>query len=318
MIKKIAVLTSGGDAPGMNAAVRAVVRTGLYYGCEVYAISDGYLGLYEGKIRRIGKSDVSDTLNRGGTMLGTARLKEFKNPIVQEQALDNLHALGIDALVVIGGDGTYRGAEALAKLGLPTVAIPGTIDNDIGGTDFAIGFDTALQTIVDAVDKLRDTSSSHKRCSIIEVMGRDCGALAMCSGIAVGAEYIICKEIPFDESDLLASIRDAYRFKRHAIVIVAEKMLDVNELARKVGEVTPFEARATILGHIQRGGTPSVRDRTLASLMGVKAVDTLMNGESGVCVCEVNNKLVTMPIAEALKQRKDQVTQYLEPFDKLW
>ena len=318
MIKKIAVLTSGGDAPGMNAAVRSVVRTSLNYGLDVFLIYDGYLGLYKNKIVQATKESVKDTLNRGGTFLGTARLKEFDNILVQEQAVEHLNEHGIDALVAIGGDGTYRGALALSKLGIRTVGIPCTIDNDISGTDFTIGFDTALSTIVENVDKLRDTSSSHKRCSIIEVMGRDCGALAMWSALATGAEYVITKETGYNEEKLISSIKDAYRVKEHAIVLVAEKMLDINELTKKVAELTPFETRSTILGHVQRGGTPTARDRVLASLMGVKAVDAVMEGQSGVCVCEVKNEIVVRKFEDVLGKKRNQVEPLLTSFKKLW
>jgi len=318
MIKKVGVLTSGGDAPGMNAAIRAVVRTALYYNLEVYGIYDGYRGLYEGKIERLFRKSVSEKIMRGGTFLGTARLPEFTNPEIRKVAIDNLHQYGIDALVVIGGDGTYRGALALNKMGINCVGIPGTIDNDIHGTDYTIGFDTAMHTVVDAVDKLRDTSSSHRRCSIIEVMGRNCGAIAIWTGIAVGAEYVASKEIGYNEEEIIEVIRQASRVKRHAIVIVTEHLIDVNHLAKVITEQTPFEARATVLGHIQRGGSPTVRDRVLASTMGVKAVEELINGNSGCCICEVGNKLVAIPFEEALQMEKDQVMEKYRAFKVLW
>ncbi|HEY8445088.1 MAG TPA: 6-phosphofructokinase [Bacilli bacterium] len=318
MIKKVGVLTSGGDAPGMNAAIRAVVRTALYYNLEVYGIYDGYRGLYEGKIERLFRKSVSEKIMRGGTFLGTARLSEFTNPEIRKVAIDNLHQYGIDALVVIGGDGTYRGALALNKMGINCVGIPGTIDNDIHGTDYTIGFDTAMHTVVDAVDKLRDTSSSHRRCSIIEVMGRNCGAIAIWTGIAVGAEYVASKEIGYNEEEIIEVIRQASRVKRHAIVIVTEHLIDVNHLAKVITEQTQFEARATVLGHIQRGGSPTVRDRVLASTMGVKAVEELINGNSGCCICEVGNKLVAIPFEEALQMEKDQVMEKYRAFKVLW
>lgn len=318
MIKKVGVLTSGGDAPGMNAAIRAVVRTALYYNLEVYGIYDGYRGLYEGKIERLFRKSVSEKIMRGGTFLGTARLPEFTNPEIRKVAIDNLHQYGIDALVVIGGDGTYRGALALNKMGINCVGIPGTIDNDIHGTDYTIGFDTAMHTVVDAVDKLRDTSSSHRRCSIIEVMGRNCGAIAIWTGIAVGAEYVASKEIGYNEEEIIEVIRQASRVKRHAIVIVTEHLIDVNHLAKVITEQTQFEARATVLGHIQRGGSPTVRDRVLASTMGVKAVEELINGNSGCCICEVGNKLVAIPFEEALQMEKDQVMEKYRAFKVLW
>jgi|SRR5690554_468907 len=318
MIKKVGVLTSGGDAPGMNAAIRAVVRTAIQNNLEVYGIYDGFRGLYEGKIERLYRKSVSEKINRGGTFLGTARLKEFENKEIREIAIENLHKLGIDALVAIGGDGTYRGASALNDMGINCVTIPGTIDNDIGGTDYSIGFDTALQTVVEAVDKLRDTSSSHRRCSIIEVMGRNCGAIAIWTAISVGAESVATKELGYDEKAIVKTIRQASRSKRHAIVIITENLADINHLEKEITKNTPFEARATILGHVQRGGTPSVRDRVLASTMGVKAIEELVNGKSGVCVSEVGNKLITIPIKKALTMKQDQVTEKYQAFKMLW
>lgn len=317
MVKRIAVLTSGGDAPGMNAAIRAVTRAALSHGIEVYGIHDGYRGMHDGSIERLYRRSVSEKINRGGTFLGTARLKTFAEESVRLEAIEQLRRFGIDSVVVIGGDGSYRGALALSKMGIKTVGIPGTIDNDIVGTDYTIGFDTALNTVMDAVDKLRDTSSSHKRCSIIEVMGRNCGAIAVNAGISVGAEAVICKEMPLDKEELISSINNASKSKRHAIILVAEHILDVNELAREISERTSFEARATVLGHIQRGGSPTCRDRVLASQMGVKAVEALMNGESGVCVCSKQNKIVTMPIEEALMEDKQQVKHLVKVFNEL-
>lgn len=318
MIKRIGVLTSGGDAPGMNAAVRAVVRAAIDEGFDVYGIRDGYLGLYKGKIERMFRKSVSDKMRLGGTFLGTARLKTFADPEVRKVAVENLKLHGIDALVVVGGDGTYRGAQALSEMGIATVGVPGTIDNDIAGTEFTIGFDTALNTSVEAVDKLRDTSSSHRRCSIIEVMGRNCGDIAICTGIAVGAEYVVCKETGFNLESVIKNVTAAAKSKNHAIIIVAENMVDVNWLAKEVTQNTPFEARATILGHIQRGGKPTARDRVLASEMGVEAIRALVNGESGVCVCVRNNKLVTVPIVEALADKSQSIKDKYEVFKKLW
>ncbi len=318
MIKKIGVLTSGGDAPGMNAAIRAVVRAGISNDLEVYGIHDGYRGLYEGKIERLYRKSVSETINRGGTFLGTERLPEFKYREVREVGIENLHKHGIDALVCIGGDGTYRGALALTEMGISCIGIPGTIDNDVAGTDYTIGFDTALNTIVDAVDKLRDTSSSHRRCSLIEVMGRNCGALAINAGIAVGAELVITSETGYNEEEIIESICEAAKAKRHCIVIIAEKVTNVSELAKTITSRTPFQARASILGHIQRGGCPTPRDRVLASCMGVKAVEELLKGNGGVCICEVNNSLKAIKFEEALTMKKDQVTEKMKSFKELW
>jgi len=318
VIKKIGVLTSGGDAPGMNAAIRAVVRAGIQHGLEVYGIYDGFKGMYEGKIERLFRKSVSDKIRLGGTFLGTARLPEFTNEEIRAVAIENLHEYGIDAVVAIGGDGTYRGAWALEQMGIKCIGIPGTIDNDIGGTDFTIGFDTALSTVVEAVDKLRDTSNSHRRCSIIEVMGRNCGAIAIWTGISVGAEYVACRELGYDEEDIIQTIRDASKTKRHAIVIITEHLTDVGKLAETITENTPFEARATVLGHVQRGGSPTPRDRVLAATLGVRAVEELVNGNSGVAMCEVQNKIVPVSFEEALQSKKDQVLEKYETFKVLW
>lgn len=318
MVKKIGVLTSGGDAPGMNAAIRAIVRAGIHKGYEVYGIYDGYKGLYEGKIERLFRKSVSEKINQGGTFLGTARLKEFANPEIREVAIENLHQYGIDALVVIGGDGTYRGALELHKMGIKTIGLPGTIDNDIAGTDYTIGFDTALTTVVEAVDKLRDTSSSHRRCSIIEVMGRNCGDIAVWAGLSVGAEVVITKETGYNEEEILETIKNASRVKRHAIVIVAERMIDVNELAKTITANTPFEARATILGHIQRGGSPTPRDRVLASMMGAKAIEELEKGNSGCCICDVNGEIKAVPFEVALSQKRDKSYEKYKVFKELF
>ncbi len=317
IVKRIGVLTSGGDAPGMSAAIRAVVRAGLSYGLEVYAIYNGYLGMYEGNIERLYRKSVSDKTRIGGTFLGTARLPEFKEESVREVAIENLKHYDIDAVVCIGGDGTYRGALGLHEMGIPTVGIPGTIDNDISGTEFTIGFDTALNTAVECVDKLRDTSASHRRCSIIEVMGRNCGDLAVWTAIATGAEYVVCKETGLDMEDLLNTINKSALSKNHAIIIVAENMVDINYLAKEVSEKTPFQARTSVLGHIQRGGKPSARDRVMAGEMGVKAVEALIEGQSGVCVCIQDGKICTRPIKEALQDKSSVIKDKYKVFSRL-
>lgn len=318
MIKRIGVLTSGGDAPGMNAAIRAVVRAGIEYGLEVYAVYNGYLGLYNGQIERLYRKSVSDKLRLGGTFIGTARLPEFNDEKVRKQAIENMKLYGLDALVCIGGDGTYRGALALSEMGIPTVGVPGTIDNDISGTDYTIGFDTAINTAVDAVDKLRDTSASHHRCSIVEVMGRNCGDIAVWTAIAVGAEYVICKETGFDMDAMIDTIAKAAETKNHAIIIVAENMVDINVLAEEVSTRTPFQARTTVLGYIQRGGKPSTRDRVMASQMGVKAVEALLDGESGTCVCIKNDSIITKPIKEVLVNNNESLEEKYKVFKRLW
>ena len=319
MIRRIGILTSGGDAPGMNAAIRAVTRVALANGFEVMGIKDGYRGLVEGNYIPMDKSTVSDILNRGGTVLGSARLTEFKDLEIQKKAVQTLQNAKIDAVVVIGGDGSYRGAMALTKLGINCIGLPGTIDNDIPGTDFTIGFDTALNTVVEAVDKLRDTSSSHHRCSVVEVMGNRCGDLAVWAAISCGAEIVITPETGYDELDVLERLRylDKAVKKRHAIVVISEKIADVDELARKISQNPGFAGRATVLGHVQRGGSPSPRDRVLASMMGEKAVDLLMDGVGGHCVGMIDNKVTSMPIEEALSSPRHSRKDLYRLFDRL-
>ena len=298
---RIGVLTSGGDAPGMNATIRAVVRAGIANGDQVFGIYDGYRGLVEGKIVEFSRKDVSEILNKGGTILGTARLPEFKYEQVRMLAVKQLQKNDIEALICIGGDGTYTGALRLHEMGIKTIGIPGTIDNDIASTDFTIGFSTALNTICDAIDKLRDTSSSHQRCSIIEVMGRHCGDLALYSGICCGAEYIITNETGLDKDDLLASLKaNRLAGRRHAIVVITENMTDVYKLAKEVEAYSGYECRATVLGYVQRGGTPTPEDRLLAARLGKYAIDLLHEGTTGVAVGVIKNELHCTPIEEAL------------------
>ena len=305
-MRKIAVLTSGGDAPGMNGAIRAIVRVGIKRGFEIYGVYEGYKGLVAGNIKKLGYSDVSEILSKGGTILESSRLPSFKEDKVQEQAIHQLKQRGIDGLVVIGGDGSYKGALALSQKGIDCIAIPGTIDNDIPDTDHTIGFDTALNTIVDALDKLRDTSSSHQRCTILEVMGRRCGDLAINAGIADGAEMVITSEIGFDENKVIEVLKASKASdKKHAIVVITEHITDVHELAKKVEAATGFETRANVLGHMQRGGRPSARDRVLASRMGVYAVGLLEAGKGGLCVSEVNGQIKGLPITEVLGHKRE-------------
>ncbi|HOF43501.1 MAG TPA: 6-phosphofructokinase [Bacilli bacterium] len=317
-MKRIAILTSGGDAPGMNAAIRAVVRACKIKNIRVYGVRNGFQGLLDEDIEELNRKSVSEKLSKGGTFLGTARVADFYKEEVQAKAADNLKRRGIDGLVTIGGDGTFRGALGLSKKGISVIAIPGTIDNDIEGTDFTIGFDTALQTAVEAVDKLKDTSSSHRRCSIVEVMGRECGDLAIWTGIASGAEFVVAKEVGYHIDDIIENVREAAEVKNHAIIIVAENMVDINELAKVISDKTPFSARTTILGHIQRGGTPTARDRVLASQMGAKAVDALLEGESGNAVCIRNNQIITVPIEDALRKDDSQALELYELLRELW
>lgn len=308
---KIAVLTSGGDAPGMNAAIRAVVRAGNVYGHEVYGIKDGYKGLVEDDMILLSHQSVSGMLNKGGTFLGTSRLPEFKDVVTRQKAFDNLATRGIEALIVIGGDGTYRGAMELAKLGIKVIGMPGTIDNDIPGTDYTIGFSTAVETIVDAIDKLRDTSSSHQRVSIIEVMGRYSGDLAVFAGICGGAEFIITPENPIKKNDMIKKIK---RYKnegrRHAIIVITEKILDVHALAEEISEQSGFSSRATVLGYIQRGGAPCPEDRILGSRMGVYAVELLNDGIYGVCIGIRDSRMVHLPFANIIGQKRPKSELY--------
>lgn len=319
MVKRIGILTSGGDAPGMNAAIRSVTRVALKEGIEVYGIYDGYLGLVEGYIEPLTREDVSDILDRGGTMLGSARLPEFKDPEIQKKGIHQLTKRGIEALVVIGGDGSYRGALALTEQGINCIGLPGTIDNDINCTDFTIGFDTALNTVVQAVDKLRDTSSSHHRCSVVEVMGNRCGDLALWSGIACGAEIVITAQTGFEETEVLERLKefDVIKKKRHAIVIISEKITDVDAFAKKVSLNTGFSGRATVLGHVQRGGSPTPTDRVLASRMGEKAVDLLRAGIGGQCVGIKDNQIIAVPIEDALDMPRASRKKLQDLFDRL-
>ena len=302
MIKRIGVLTSGGDSPGMNAAIRAVVRSALARGLEVMAIEDGYKGMVEGNMRLMERRDVSDIILRGGTIIGSARLPEFKDLAVREKAVERLKSNGVEAVVVIGGDGTYRGAMALTAMGINCIGLPGTIDNDVPSSDYTIGFDTALNTVIEAIDKLRDTSSSHHRCSVVEVMGNRCGDLALFAGLSCGAELIITPEQGYDETQVLEKIRhlDEVRKKRHAIVVISEKITDANALAQKISAVSSFSGRATVLGHIQRGGSPTAFDRVLATRMGDYAVELLANGVGGHCVGMIDNEITSIPIDTAL------------------
>ena len=305
MVKKIGVLTSGGDSPGMNAAIRAVVRSGLHEGLEVFGIHDGYAGLHAGKIEKMSRYSVSDIINRGGTILGTARFPQFKEESVRREAIEQMKQRGLDALVVIGGDGSYMGAKLLTEMGYPCIGLPGTIDNDAPGTDFTIGFDTALNVVVEAIDRLRDTSTSHKRISIVEVMGRHCGDLALWASVAGGAEFVVMPEAgPFDETKLIDEIkRGIEKGKKHAIVAITELVTDCNALAKHIEKQLGLETRATILGHIQRGGTPTAFDRVLASRMGDYAVRLLLEGHGGRCVGMRANELAHSDIIEAINNK---------------
>ncbi|MDY5721138.1 MAG: 6-phosphofructokinase [Succinivibrio sp.] len=309
-IKKIGVLTSGGDAPGMNAAIRAVVRTALSYGWEVLGVKDGYAGLHEGNFVKLTSHSVSDMLNRGGTFLGTARFPQFKNEQVRKEAVEVMKQNNIDALVVIGGDGSYMGAKLISELGFPCIGLPGTIDNDIAGTDATIGFDTALNTAVEAIDRLRDTCSSHKRISVVEVMGHHCGDLAVSAAVSCGVEAVLVPEVKWDKEEVYADIKKSVDAgKRHAILIVCELQTDVHQMAKELEALTGLETRATVLGHIQRGGTPSAVDRVLASRMGAYACELLHNGESGRCVGVKRGELVHYDIIDCINNMKHKFMQ---------
>ena len=300
-MKKIAVLTSGGDAPGMNACVRAVVRTGLKLGCEMYVIYEGYKGLVEGRIEQVDRNFVSDIINRGGTILRSARLPEFKEEAYQKMAIKQLNSFGIDSLIVIGGDGTYRGAQDLAKRGISVVGIPGSIDNDVVSTEACIGFDTAQNTICECVDKLRDTTASHQRCTFIEVMGNKCGDLALYSGIAEGVEIVVINDHVYDEDKIVEKLKQLKGGKKkHSLVIVSEKIFpDIFAFAKRVTEKTGIECRAQVLGHIQRGGSPSARDRILATRYGAEAVKAIVDGESCIALGLFGDDIKHVPFETA-------------------
>jgi 6-phosphofructokinase 1 len=306
-VRTIGVLTSGGDAPGMNAAIRAVVRTAISKGINVRGIRRGYHGLLKEEIIDMSASDVSDIIQRGGTILQTARCKSMMTKEGQLNAAAILKKYGIDGLVVIGGDGSFKGAQALSKLGIKVICIPGTIDLDIACTDYTIGFDTAVNTAMEAIDKIRDTSTSHERCSIIEVMGRAAGYIGMWCGIANGAEKILIPEEvdEFFEDELITDIiKSKKRGKKNYIIINAEGVGDTMEMAKRIEEATGIEARATILGHMQRGGSPSCKDRVYASMMGSKAVGLLHRGKVNRVIAYKDAKYIDLDMDEALAETK--------------
>ncbi|MEE1012392.1 MAG: 6-phosphofructokinase [Acutalibacteraceae bacterium] len=305
-MKTIGVLTSGGDAPGMNAAVRAVVRTACENGIKVYGINRGYQGLIEGDVRELNIRSVSDIIHRGGTMLYSARCKAFREEEGIQQAIATCKKLGIEGMVVIGGDGSFRGARDLSLRGIPCIGVPGTIDNDIVSSDYTIGYDTCLNTVMQMVDRVRDTVESHSRCIVVEVMGNRCGDLTLNAGIAVGATAIVIPEIQSDiEKHVIERIRRTQKTdKKHFIVMVAEGIGGVEELARKIEKECGVESRAVILGHVQRGGSPTVRDRVAASVMGYKAVQLLMQGIGNRVVVQKNDTVIDYDIYEALSMER--------------
>jgi len=310
LVKRIGVLTSGGDAPGMNAAVRAVVRKALNEGLEVVGIYEGFKGIIDRNFEMFNRKSVANIINRGGTILGTARFPEFKDPAVRKQAADILAEEQIDALVVIGGNGSYMGAKLLTdENGVNCIGLPGTIDNDIPGTDMTIGFATALSTIVEAIDRIRDTSSSHNRANVVEVMGRNAGDLAIYAGLATGAEAVIIPEVELDKETIFEQLRKDFqvRKKNHEIIIIAEGVIGTRgiessqQLAREIEEQTGMEARANVLGHIQRGGSPVPEDRILAAQFGAYAVELLLEGKGGLCVGIEHGVIKAHDIVEALE-----------------
>ena len=306
-VKTIGVLTSGGDAPGMNAAIRAVVRTAISKGMKVKGIMRGYAGLLQEEIVDMSSTDVSNIIFRGGTILYTARCMEFVTAEGQQQGAEICHKHGIDGIVVIGGDGSFRGAGKLAALGVNTIGVPGTIDLDIACTDYTIGFDTAVNTAMEAIDKVRDTSTSHERCSIIEVMGRNAGYIALWCGIANGAEDILLPERYDGNEQALIDriIENRKRGKKHNIIINAEGIGHSTSMARRIEAATGIETRATILGHMQRGGTPTCKDRVYASIMGARAAELLCEGKSNRLVAYKHGEFVDYDIQEALNMKKD-------------
>jgi 6-phosphofructokinase len=305
-VKRIGVLTSGGDAPGMNACVRAVVRTALYRGVECYGIRRGWNGLIHGDIVKLDEKSVAHIINRGGTLLYTARSTEFMTEEGQRKAVSTCKFLGLDGIIAIGGDGTFRGAQALSKYGIAVVGIPGTIDNDISCSNYCIGFDTAANTAIECIDKLRDTMQSHERCSVVEVMGRNAGYLAMYVGLATGATAVLVPEEPIDfDRDVIEKIRQArLNGFTHYMIVVAEGAGSAAEIAVKIKEAIDLDPRVTVLGHIQRGGTPSARDRVNATKMGYYAVETLLQGKSGRIICTHEGTITDVDIDEGLSMKK--------------
>ena len=305
-MKRIGLLTSGGDAPGMNAAIRAVVRSGIYYGMEVYGIERGYAGLIEDNVYKMEMRSVSNIVQCGGTKLRTARCMEMLTTEGQKKAVDTLEKHGIEGLVVIGGDGSFRGARVLSEqYGVPTIGIPGTIDNDLEYTDYTLGFDTAVNTCLDIINKLRDTMTSHERVSVVEVMGRHCGDIALYSGIASGAEIIVVPEIAFDMNEIIARINRSRANGKHSnIIVIAEGVMSADEFAKALQSHTIHDVRPTCIGHVQRGGSPSMADRMLAAQFGNKAVRLLKEGLGNRVVGIRNNQIIDMDIIEAVSMKK--------------
>ncbi|MCI5997796.1 MAG: 6-phosphofructokinase [Parvimonas sp.] len=317
-MKKIAILTSGGDSPGMNPAIRAVVRTCIYNNVQIFGVKFGYDGLIKGNLFEMNVSSVADIIQKGGTMLGSARSKEFMTEEGLKKAINTLKIFGIEGLIVLGGDGTFRGANILSKNGIKTIAIPCTIDNDMGYTDYTIGFFTSINTVTDAITKLRDTSSSHGRANILEVMGRKCGDIALYSGISGGAESIIVPEMELDLEKICNKIISGRkRGKLHHIIVLTEGILSPYELKKQIEAKTNIDTRVTVLGHIQRGGTPSSFDRIMASQMGSKAVKLLLEDKTDLALAFKNNEIVSVPISKAVSIKREFNKNLYEIADEL-
>ncbi|ATZ18939.1 6-phosphofructokinase [Williamsoniiplasma somnilux] len=311
MIKKIGVLTSGGDAPGMNAAVSAVIKAAYAKNIEVYIVRDGYKGLVNNWLEKVDINFSQDIISRGGTAIGSARLPEFKEVEVREKAVANLKNAGIEALVVIGGDGSYMGAQRLTEMGINCIGLPGTIDNDIVSSDYTIGFDTALNTVMESIEKIRDTMQSHNRCAVVEVMGNRCGDLALYAGTVTGAEVISTSEGQLSEEEIVNEVARLSKLgKRSVIIVISEKIYDANELAKKIEAASGYVTRATILGHTQRGGTPTAMDRYLAITSAIYAVDQLVAGKGGLYVGLDGQQLIARDINSTLNiPRKDRTQE---------
>ncbi|MDQ0257319.1 6-phosphofructokinase 1 [Evansella vedderi] len=311
-MKRIAVLTSGGDSPGMNPAIRAVVKKAIYHGLEVYGVYRGYEGLMDGDFRRFELKDVGNIIHRGGTILRSSRSERFKTEEGQKVAIDHLQKYNIDGLVVIGGDGSYRGANALHRKGVKTIGLPGTIDNDINGTDFTLGFSTAVNTVMEAVDKIRDTATSHERAFIIEVMGRDAGDIAAWAGLATGAESIFVPENITAKDKMIDRLNKGYeRGKKHSIILVAEGIGTAEEFASYIKEKTNYDTRVSVLGHVQRGGSPVAFDRILGATLGGKAVELLMEGVSGKALGLEKNEISIYDYEYVFKEKPKHPIQVL-------
>ncbi|MBM7606855.1 6-phosphofructokinase 1 [Lysinibacillus composti] len=311
-MKRIAVLTSGGDSPGMNAAVRAVVRKANFHGVEVMGIFHGYEGFIHGKMELLNLGSVGGIIQRGGTKLFSSRCPEFKQNEYQLQGLEKMKEAGVEALVVIGGDGSYRGAKALTEKGFPCVGVPGTIDNDIPGTEYTIGFDTAINTVIESIDKIRDTATSHENSFVVEVMGRNAGDIALWAGLAAGAESVIIPEEEYNLDEIIARMKQGEaRGKKHSIIIVAEGAISANDLAKLLKEKAGITTRVSVLGHIQRGGSPTARDRVLASRLGAKAVEVLLEGKSGRAVGIKNHQIYDYDLDDVFNNKhKADVSLY--------